>query len=86
MGEKVLIAVCLVVGQLAALGLLILVRGWLKEPRPSGDWWQAQWGIPPRPRPPPPTVPTCLPESGIVIHRKKICVCQHGCKSGECDK
>ena len=73
MAEKVLIAVCLVLGQLVALAVLILVGGWLKEPRESRT-------IPPAP------AERELPESGIVIHRKKVCVCQHGCKSGGCDK
>ena len=73
MAEKVLIAVCLVMGQLAALAVLILVGGWFKVPR--------------EPRVVPPTPPEReLPESGVVIHHKKVCTCQHGCKSGECDK
>lgn len=73
MGEKVLIAVCLVLGQLVALAFLILVGGWLKVPRESR-------AIPPAP------AERELPESGVVIHHKKVCTCKHGCKSGECDK
>jgi hypothetical protein len=72
MGEKVLIAVLFVLGQLAALAVLILVRGWFDLPRERRVPL-----TPPEPE---------LPESGVVIHHKKVCTCQHGCKSGECDK